>query len=266
MTKLPAKFTTFSVQLLYALLVPVFFLLFIFVYRPMRVVDFMAMGADRLVFNVTILTCILFGVVFISRMLLFVVRGRMELNVLEFVGWHAGELVASSLFSALYMTLMYHGEYNYYTVAGWCFGWLLLIFVYPYIILGFSLGWSVAAEHEDSVDDSLMRFVDATKRLRLIVSPKAVLYVESRENYVLIRYVDGDKMKEYSLRASMLSLEPLMEKHAFVRCQRSYYINPLHVKALRSDKQGSITAELDVPDTKPIPVSPKYYQMLAEKL
>ena len=57
-----------------------------------------------------------------------------------------------------------------------------------------------------------------------------------------------------------------MHKHGLLRCQRSYYINPNHIKVLRRDKEGVITAELDVPNQKSIPVSPKYYDAVAKGL
>jgi DNA-binding LytR/AlgR family response regulator len=115
-------------------------------------------------------------------------------------------------------------------------------------------------------DDSLMRFMDNTQKLKLVIASSAVLYVEADENYVHIRYMEGDRLKDYPLRASMKSLEELMQKHGLLRCQRSYYINPQHIKVLRRDKEGLITAELDVANQKSIPVSPKYYESVARWL
>ena len=115
-------------------------------------------------------------------------------------------------------------------------------------------------------DDSLMRFYDNTQKLKLMIASSAVLYIEAAENYVHVRYMEGDHLKDFPLRASMKSLEELMQKHGLVRCQRSYYINPQHIKVLRRDKEGMISAELDIPNQKSIPVSPKYYDSLAKWL
>ena len=57
-----------------------------------------------------------------------------------------------------------------------------------------------------------------------------------------------------------------MEKHGIIRCQRSYFVNPRHVTVLRRDKEGFIQAELDVNNSKPVPVSPKYYEQLSKML
>jgi DNA-binding LytR/AlgR family response regulator len=78
--------------------------------------------------------------------------------------------------------------------------------------------------------------------------------------------MEGNHLKDFPLRASMKSLEELMQKHGLVRCQRSYYINPQHIKVLRRDKEGMISAELDIANQKSIPVSPKYYDSLAKWL
>ena len=121
-------------------------------------------------------------------------------------------------------------------------------------------------EEQTNYDDSLMRFVDNTQRVKLMIASSAVLYIKAEENYVHIRYMEGERLKDYSLRASMKSLEELMQKHGLIRCQRSYYINPQHIKVLRRDKEGMITAELHTPLAQPIPVSPRYYDELAKWL
>ena len=170
-----------------------------------------------------------------------------------------------SLFMALYMALMYHHQYTFYTVEGYTLGSILLIEIFPYAILG--TGVALVAERDKvAEEDSLIRFRDSQKQVKFMISAAAVLYVEAQENYVLIHYMDGDVVKEYSLRSSMLALEPLMNKHGLVRCQRSYYINPEHIKVLRKDKEGVITAELNTPHQKAIPVSPKYYADLTARL
>ena len=78
--------------------------------------------------------------------------------------------------------------------------------------------------------------------------------------------MEGEHHKEYSLRQTMRGIEDLMAKHGIVRCQRSYFVNPRHVKVLRRDKEGMIQAELDVTAMHPVPVSPKYYEQLSKML
>lgn len=264
-TTLPGHFTRFSVQIVYVLILPVFFLVFMTLYRPERLVAFFTMERDLFAFNVTILSCIMLGVVLISRTLMLLVSRSKPMRLIPWLLWQFFECVAMSLFMALYMALMYHHQFTFYHVEGYTFASVLLIDIFPYIVLG--LGLALVSSRETVVEsDSLIRFRDSQKQVKFMISAAAVLYVEAQENYVLIHYMDGDVVKEYSLRSSMIAIEPLMNKHGLVRCQRSYYINPEHVKVLRKDKEGVITAELNTPHQKAIPVSAKYYSELAEKL
>ena len=115
-------------------------------------------------------------------------------------------------------------------------------------------------------EEYLVRFTDNTGRLKLVIAHDVILFVEAQENYISIHYMEGEKLKEYSLRQSMRGIEELMEKHGIIRCQRSYFVNPQHVKVLRRDKEGFIQAELDVAQSKSVPVSPKYYEQLSKLL
>lgn len=250
----------------YILLIPTFFLVFMILYRPERAVAFFDMGKGMLSFNVTIVSCILLGVMILSRVLMAVTAHRWSLTKRGWIGWQAGEVVVMGLFTALYMTLMYHGQYTYYGVAGGCIMMLTAVLIYPYLMAGWL--WREMGQRElaEVDDDSLMRFRNTQKQVKLLIASSAVLYIEAKENYVIIHYKDGDKIREYTLRSSMVALEGLLQKHGIVRCQRSYYINPVHVKVLRKDKEGMISAELTTPNQKAIPVSPKYYEALTALL
>ena len=268
--KISPIFTRIKCLLYYVIGIPAFFLIFTTLYRPMRVYDLFNMVAVKpdglFSFNVTIVSCILLGVRAISRTLMAITYHRSRMTRMSWWLWQVAELVGMSLFVSLYLTLMYKGQYTYYGMAGISMGVLVMTLVYPYTIL--YLIWSAMAAKEEAPveDDSLMRFRDQQKQVKLIIASAAVLYIEAKDNYVIIKYKDGDIVKEYTLRSSMVALQELMHKHGLVRCQRSYYINPAHVKVLRKDKEGIITAELTTPNLKAIPVSPRYYDALANLL
>lgn len=266
MSKLPSIMTALRSNLVFIFAIPVFCLAFILLYQPLSMVGLLDMGEGMLNFNTTIVMCILLGVMLISRSLLMVIHRSLKMNWFKFIIWEIAELFTMSLFTALYITLMYHGEFSYFYIVGKSLFALMLITIYPYVIFDLAFAYEAKAEDSTLYDDSLMRFVDSTQRLKLMIASSAVLFVEADENYVHIRYVEGDKQKDYPLRASMKSLEELMTKHGMIRCQRSYYINPQHIKVLRRDKEGMISAELDVPNQKSIPVSPKYYDSLTKWL
>jgi hypothetical protein len=266
MNKLPAIFTALRSNLSFVVALPLFWLFFVLLYQPARLVTLLNMGGGMFNFNTTIIMCILLGVMIISRGVLMVIHHTLKMNWFKFVVWEIAELLTMSLFVALYLTLMYRGELVYFQMLGQCLYYLLLIMIFPYVVFDLAFAYVGVLEQEMLYDDSLMRFVDNTQKLKLMIASSAVLYVEADENYVHVRYMEGERLKDYSLRASMKSLEDLMRKHGLVRCQRSYYINPQHIKVLRRDKEGMISAELDVPNQKSIPVSPKYYDALSKWL
>ena len=266
MNKIPHLINTIKGQALYIIGLPIFFLCFVLLYEPRQMAGLLNMHNDMLSFNATIIMCIILGVMLLSRTVMLVLHKQLSMNWFQFIAWEVCELVTGSLFTSLYLTLMYDGEYAYFNMVGLNLLAVLLICIYPYIIFDVAMAFAGSKENEDAYDDSLMRFTDSTQRLKLIISPHAVLYISSEENYVHIHYMDNDIVKHYTLRSSMKSLEPLMQKHGMVRCQRSYYINPSHIKVLRKDKEGMIWAELDIINTKQIPVSAKYYHNVEQLL
>jgi DNA-binding LytR/AlgR family response regulator len=121
----------------------------------------------------------------------------------------------------------------------------------------------VKAEPEST---ARMRFYDVNRNLKFVVTADTILYIGAEENYINIYYTDGGKVKSYVLRNSMRSVDELCLTNGLVRCHRSFYINPSHVRVLRKDKEGFVSAELDVDDVREIPVSKKFYNNLAEML
>lgn len=247
---------------LHVFAMPVFFLGFILVYDSAWMTRFLDAGLGT-IFNVLMLTSILIGVVGISRIVMTVVGNQIRLGWWQYALWSFGEVFVYSCFAALYMALVY-GDYGYFPALGQCLRLSFAILPYPYILFAL-LFVLIRPDEAEASEEDLVRFTDSTGRLKLVIAHDVILYVEAQENYVSIHYLEGTKQKEYSLRQSMRGIEELMDKHGIIRCQRSYFVNPRHVSVLRKDKEGFIQAELDV-NCKPVPVSPKYYEILSQLL
>lgn len=247
---------------LHVFAMPVFFLGFILVYDSTWMTRFLDAGLGT-IFNVLMMTSILIGVVGISRIVMTVVGNKTRLGWWQYALWSFGEVFVYSCFAALYMALVY-GDYGYFPALGQCLRLSFAILPYPYILFAL-LFVLIRPDEAEASEEDLVRFTDSTGRLKLVIAHDVILYVEAQENYVSIHYLEGTKQKEYSLRQSMRGIEELMDKHGIIRCQRSYFVNPRHVSVLRKDKEGFIQAELDV-NCKPVPVSPKYYEILSQLL
>jgi len=142
------------------------------------------------------------------------------------------------------------------------------VLIYPYVIITLSL-FLVAQYRQSQIDEkqeSKIRFYDERKNLKLVVAASSILYIEAEENYIKICYLDGQQLNEYMLRRSMKSVEPLCAEYGLLRCHRSYYVNPMHIKALRKEREGVIVAELDVETVGNIPVTKRYYDDLSSHI
>lgn len=241
---------------------PVFFLGFILIYDSSWI-DAMLDAGLGVIFNTLMVTSILMGVCAISRGLMIAVGRQTRITWWQYALWSFAELMVFTCFAALYVELV--NVSGYFPTLGKCFQLSFAILPYPYIIFALLIAL-IRPDEEPTSEEDVVRFVDNTERLKLVIAHEMILYIEAQENYVSIHYMEGNKMKEYSLRRSMRGIEDLMEKHGIIRCQRSYFVNPRHVTVLRRDKEGMIQAELDIQGSQPVPVSPKYYEQLSKML
>ena len=263
MLKIPSSLRSVTTLLLHVFAMPVFFLGFILVYQSQWMNEFLDAGPG-IIFNTLMLTSILIVIVGASRIVMTASGRNIRLSWWQYALWSGGEIFVFSCFAALYMALIY-GTYGYFPALGECLRLSFATISYPYII--FAILFALIRPDEEEVsEENLVRFTDTTGRLKLVIAHDVILFIEAKENYVSVHYMEGEKQKEYTLRQTMRGIEELMEKHGIIRCQRSFFVNPRHVKVLRRDKEGFIQAELDILNSCPVPVSPKYYEQLSKML
>lgn len=253
---------------LHFLIVPVFTFVFALLYKPFGIVELLDMEQASYSFNLTIIFCILFVVVAISRLVLYLLRKHISPSGANCALWAVGEEIVGALFASLYITLMMEGEQSFFEVVGRSFGVLFGICIYPYTLL--YLGLSLHAERnkeEQSADPaSLIKFYDEYKKLRLVIASEAVIYLKSEENYVQIHHTDKGKVRKFVLRSSMRALEEQMTRHGLVRCHRSYFINPDYIKMIHKEPSGVVVAELTTEGVESIPISRKYQEEITRRL
>ena len=107
--------------------------------------------------------------------------------------------------------------------------------ILPYVDLKTEY-YDLGLKNRDETDDAVTT-ASAKAALRLGVAVKCATITPN-----------ADRVREYTLRGSMKSLAESAPSQVLVRCQRSYFVNPAHVKVLWKDKEGFIFADLDVPD------------------
>lgn len=266
MAKISDIFYRFNVQMLYALMIPFSFLVFVLIYRPFEFNHFLDMGRGLYAFNLAIVSSIVLVTLLITRITLYSLRGHLQLSMGWYIFWCCMEVVIISHFMTLYLWLMMRQTMPYLEVLGEVVYAMAFILVFPYVIIGLSLklGEKIPMSEPDMA--TRVRFLDSHGNLKLVAQARNVLYISAEENYVSITYLDKEKEKNYVLRNSMKNLEEMCQRYGLIRCHRSYIINKDHVKSLRKDKEGYIVAELDSAEKPHIPVSKNYYDTLAAML
>lgn len=259
-------------QVKYAAVLPVFFFFFIFVYTPFGFREFYAVGGKSWTFHLLMLSSIMIGVLAITRLLFSVLYKYVEFQWWHYLLWCVGEVLVTSFFFALYTALFYLGKGGmpYFNALSYCFKIVFMTLIYPYVIaIALRIIDNKRKDLEEVAkepEDKLIKFYDEHKRLKLTIDPAAVLFIAADENYIKINYLENDRVRVYQLRNSMKSFESDAAKHGFVRCHRSYYVNPRHVKLLSRGKDGIIYTEFIREGVSRIPVSKQYYQKLADML
>lgn len=258
------EFYCFKSQTAHFVVLPLFYLLFVLLFNPFALCDYLDMGRDLAQFNLLMLTSIIFLVTLVTRIVLWLLRDAIHLTVWHYLLWVAAELLLCSAFCALYLSLM--AKEPFFSKFVMCIGELTAILIFPYAILALFLTVKGLLEGEGPDDGSIVKFRDETQKLRFAVSAADLLYVEAHENYAHVFFVDNGRVRQQKIRSTMKRLEEVLERHGLVRCQRAYIVNPPHVKNVRRDEAGFVFADLDTPGTPAIPVSRTYYDRLTSIL
>lgn len=256
-------------NVMHFVIAPLFLFVFVLSADPYHVSEFLTYGGSSYTLNLTFVTLIAVAVLSITRMLLFILRRVLSMTWAVYILWCFGEMVFVSLFQALYLALVFRGEIPYFNVVSTCFLDFGLTMGLCYIILaqGIQIYYLRHREAENAPDDkSLIRFYDEYKKLRFIIAQEAVLYVKSDVNYVHVHYLDNGRPKEISLRSSMRALEDTLTRHGLLRCHRSFFVNPDHIRLVRKDNSGYAIAELDVSGLENVLISKTYYANISRFL
>lgn len=263
-TYLPRIFRRFIPQLLHIIVLPAFFFVFMLIYTPFNSPEYL--GNDWYGVHITIISCILLVSTVIMRLLYYFLP--LHLNYTLYVFWCIAEIIFASFFSALYVYLVLDRKMVYFEALANSLQYLSLTLVIPYSILALSMRITDYSQRElePAQDIQRMRFYDDKHNLKIVLQPSAILYIGADQNYVNIYYSENGKVRSYVLRSSMKAIDELCQDNGLLRCHRSYYVNPSHVKVLRKDKEGIVYAELDAQEVMHIPVTKTYYARLADTL
>ena len=143
--------------------------------------------------------------------------------------------------------------------------WMLLI---PYIISFLYLYneyliKNLVNKTDGSKERNIIQFKDEKDEVRFTIASEKVVFIESSDNYCIIKYFNNDKISDFILRNSLKRLSSELENTSIQRCHRSYMINFEHIASLKRDN-SEISFEFDIPNIKEIPISKSYSEKIME--
>lgn len=263
MNSLPRIFKRFSPQFLHMILVPVFFFAFCLIYRPLGVEELF--GEDWFGVRLSLVVSIMLLCMVTTRVLYYYIRT--DFNYPLYILWCFGEIVLMSFLVAFYLFKAEVLPVDYFDYVISVFRVLFLSLLFPYTTLALSMVIYEHNKHSGSgTDERRLRFHDDKHSLKFIVSPSNIMYIAADVNYVKIYYTESGVIRNYVLRNSMKSIEDICTSNGILRCHRSYYVNPSHIRVLRKDKEGVMLAELDLNDAPHIPVTKRYYDSIVDAM
>ncbi len=114
-----------------------------------------------------------------------------------------------------------------------------------------------------SSDSNIVHFKDEKGEIRLSINIENVLYAESADNYVIIKYINNESIVDFFLRTNLKKLSDDLRDTPIQRCHRSFMINLLHVTSLKKD-QTEFIIQFDTTSIKDITVSKTYQEAIMD--
>ena len=260
----------------------VYSLIFINIFRPFNS-DSWIPGINNFNYFLYSSLMVLIGLalISISRIFMYFFVKKISIGYLEYLIWIFAEI---TILAGFYVFIAHkvgfidnfileNPQYNYgeavfeiYRKAVANTTWMLLI---PYIISFLYLYNEhlirdvISQQKEDKKEKNVIQFKDERDEIRFSITSEKVVYIESSDNYCIIKYINNDVISDFVLRNSLKRLSNDLKDTPIQRCHRSYMINFEHVASLKKDN-SEISFEFDISNIKEIPISKSYSDKIME--
>jgi len=227
-------------RLLHVLIILIFSVLFLIVFEPFRINDWIRYPDWLEVFGlVSIGVCITLIIAF-SQLLIRTLIPVKKFTYAHLFLWTLSEILLASLIA----TVIY-GDYSstflhelLFTLRFIPTG-LVLPYAFSMLILmllqqkGKGSGTGPVAPPKNP---DLIHIRDEREQVKFSVRKDYILYLESADNYVTFFYQPESELKKEMVRTSMKKMEDLLLPYGLVRCHRSFMVNMENVQWMK--KQG----------------------------
>jgi hypothetical protein len=277
----------------YVLTSVLFFIFFLLIYQPFGIYaeaeeeKFSALEFIGLLFSIA---TVVFLVLCVSQ---FILRKRFapsEFNLKFFLKWFLIDIVCIVIIMAIVEFFLFEDDIITIdnvlkeVVFGIVATFFVLFFILLYPVVGILAFVHLKKLHNDkkelekdlsvvsahykiaSGNQELVKIVDEKGICKLTVSVSNLFIIESKNQYVSIRYRRNDRIVEQCIRARFsVIFESLTKFPTMLRCHRSYAINLMNVETLKFIDHKP-TLILDASETLKIPVSKTYLKEIKAKL
>ncbi|WP_291862056.1 LytTR family DNA-binding domain-containing protein [Marinilabilia sp.] len=254
-------------QVLFATL---FAYVFINIYRPFGSGEWYNISSGEFIFYSGLLVIVGMLVVLISRVILmFLVKRKKPVTVRYYILMIAGEI--------LLMAAMYGFLEKFTMNDPRSFGFLFylalqntaLILLIPYVISLLFFAWKEKTISLNNLlnqmkhSSNFISFHDDKGVLRISLKLDDLLYLESSDNYVSIKYIHNNNPKSVLIRNTLKNIEQKFENSTLLRCHRSYVVNTKRVGMVK--KEGNtMNLLIESPNNEKIPVSRGYQTLVKD--
>jgi hypothetical protein len=254
--------------------VSLFALVFINIYSPFNASNLIDMGRIQFFFYSSAL--ILFGmlVIVISKLIFYLLIGRIRFTYLIFGLWHITEIVLlAAIYLVVDLVLLNSGMELVERFSDLLFITLLVLAI-PYSLSWLYLSMKdkrsklenlVENTSQEFKEKKMITFRDETEKLRFSIKSADILYVESTDNYVTVHTLENGKIRKIMLRNTMKRLEKELEGTLIQRCHRSFMVNFENIKLVKLISTN-LYIYMDSPEETRIPVSRTYAEHVHEFL
>lgn len=259
----------------------VYSLIFINIFRPFNSEDWIP-GINTFNYFLYSSLMVLIGLtlISISRIIMHFFVKKISIGYLEYLIWILGEI---TILAGFYIFIAHkvgfidnyiqqnpglvywEATFEIFRKAVANTTWMLLI---PYVIsflylYNEQLIKKLAENTEETKENNVIQFKDEKDEVRFSITSDKVVFIESSDNYCIIKYLNNDKISDFVLRSSLKRLANELIDTPIQRCHRSYMINLEHVASLKK-YNSDISFEFDVPNVKEIPISKSYNEKIME--
>ena len=285
MTPIPSFIYQKKNQITMVLLVPLYALAFILIYRPFnienlneQVLPWLNEIIDpNLKGTLLSLVVVLIGmaVAAISRVIMTAYTKKHAISYVGYIIWVALEIVIMTLIYTIVSVLLKE-QANIVSEFRNTLTKTILILLIPYVMMYIYFIWQERVrelksirkrleEDENALQKAYIQIFDEKGKLQLSVRREHLIVIESADKYVCVWYLNGETTKKVMVRTTLKQVAEQLAHTNILRCHRSYMINLDRVRVLRREKEG-IFVEFGIEDIPDIPISKTYSESITRWL